>query len=43
MAKKSLKQAMQSMADKTSNAQKTKDSKLTQNEAKFHVPNRPSI
>lgn len=43
MSKKSLKQKMQAMADETSSAQKTKDSKLTQNEAKFHVPNRPSI
>lgn len=43
MAKKTLKQKMQAMADETSNAQGTKDAKLTQNEAKFHVPNRPSI
>ncbi|MDF2924851.1 MAG: hypothetical protein K0R57_3765 [Paenibacillaceae bacterium] len=43
MGKKTLKQKMQAMADETSNAQNTKDSKLTQNEAKFHVPNQPSV
>lgn len=43
MGKKSLKQKMQAMADETSNAQKAKESKLTQNEAKFHTPNQPSV
>lgn len=43
MGKKSLKQKMQAMAAETSNAQQVKDSKLTQNEAKFHAPNQPSV
>lgn len=43
MGKKTLKQKMQAMVDESANAKGTKDSKLTQNEAKFHVPNRPSI
>ncbi|WP_269432424.1 hypothetical protein [Gordoniibacillus kamchatkensis] len=43
MGKKTLKQKQQAMADEMKQAQGAKYSKLTQNEAKFHVPNRPSI
>ncbi|MFC0216212.1 hypothetical protein ACFFK0_27830 [Paenibacillus chartarius] len=43
MSKKTLKQKQQAMLDETSSAQSVKSNKLTQNEAKFKEPNRPSI
>jgi hypothetical protein len=42
-SKRSLEQKQQAMIAEMKNAQRTKYHKLTQNEAKFHVPNRPSI
>lgn len=41
--KKTLQQRQQAMIDETNQAQGAKYNKLTQNEAKWHVPNRPSI
>lgn len=42
-SKRTLEQKQQAMISEMKEAQRTKDHKLTQNEAKFHVPNRPSI
>ncbi|MEO3947007.1 hypothetical protein [Gorillibacterium sp. CAU 1737] len=42
--KKSLKQSMQSMEDRSNNAEGTKDNPATNiNNKKFHQPNRPSV
>jgi hypothetical protein len=42
MSKKTLKQRQQAMADEAKQSEEAQYDKLTQNEAKFHVPNRPS-
>lgn len=41
--KRSLEQKQQAMLAEMKSAQRTKEAKLTQNEAKWHVPNQPSV